>query len=82
MSPQHNWIAIIRNLGTNYEEIIPFGAYLNDNEDITNLEYVRTLGKGVYLGLFIIVTKLLLVFVIFPISLIAIIFKLFISNFK
>jgi len=77
VSPQHNWFATIRNLGTNYDEIIPFGAYINDNEDITNLNYVRTLGKGVYLGLFSIVIKILTVFIVFPISLITIIFRLF-----
>ena len=79
MSPQHNWFATIRNLGTNYDEIIPFGAYINDNEDITNLNYVRTLGKGVYLGLVSIVIKILTVFIIFPISLITIIFRLVFS---
>ena len=76
MSSQHNLLASIRTLGSNYEDIIPFGIYLDDNEDITKLNLDR-LTQRQYLELTIITTKVIGVYVVFPILLLGMIFKYF-----
>ena len=76
MSSQHNLLASIRTLGSNYEDIIPFGIYLDDNEDITKLNLDR-LTQRQYLELIIIATKVIGVYVVFPILLFGMISKYF-----
>ena len=76
MSSQHNLLASIRTLGSNYEDIIPFGIYLDDNEDITKLNLDR-LTQRQYLELIIIATKVIGVYVVFPIVLFGMISKYF-----
>ena len=41
MSAQHNLLASLRTLGTNYEETIPYGFYLDDDVNLDELEYER-----------------------------------------
>ena len=69
-------MASIRTLGSNYEDIIPFGIYLDDNEDITKLNVARLTNRQ-YLELIIIATKVIGVYVVFPILLLGMIFKYF-----
>ena len=76
MSSQHNLLASIRTLGSNYEDIIPFGIYLDDNEDITKLNLDR-LTQRQYLELTIIATKVIGVYIVFPILLFVMISKYF-----
>ena len=76
MSSQHNLLASIRTLGSNYEDIIPFGIYLDDNEDITKLNLGR-LTQGQYLDLIIIAIKVIGVYIVFPILLFVMISKYF-----
>ena len=76
MSSQHNLLASIRTLGSNYEDIIPFGIYLDDNEDITKLNLDR-LTQRQYLELTIITTKVIGVYIVFPILLFVMISKYF-----
>ena len=76
MSSQHNLLASIRTLGSNYEDIIPFGIYLDDNEDITKLNVARLTNRQ-YLELIIIATKVIGVYVVFPILLFGMISKYF-----
>lgn len=76
MSSQHNLLASIRTLGSNYEDIIPFGIYLDDNEDITKLNLDR-LTQRQYLELIIIATKVIGVYIVFPILLFVMISKYF-----
>ena len=76
MSSQHNLLASIRTLGSNYEDIIPFGIYLDDNEDITKLNLDR-LTQRQYLELIIIATKVIGVYIVFPILLFVMISKCF-----
>ena len=76
MSSQHNLLASIRTLGSNYEDIIPFGIYLDDNEDITKLNVARLTNRQ-YLELIIIATKVIGVYVVFPILLFGMISKHF-----
>ena len=76
MSSQHNLLASIRTLGSNYEDIIPFGIYLDDNEDITMLNLDR-LTQRQYLELTIIATKVIGVYIVFPILLFVMISKYF-----
>ena len=76
MSSQHNLLASIRTLGSNYEDIIPFGIYLGDNEDITKLNLDR-LTQRQYLELIIIATKVIGVYIVFPILLFVMISKYF-----
>lgn len=76
MSSQHNLLASIRTLGSNYEDIIPFGIYLDDNEDITKLNLDR-LTQRQYLELIIIATKVIGVYIVFPILLFIMISKYF-----
>lgn len=76
MSSQHNLLASIRTLGSNYEDIIPFGIYLDDNEDITKLNLDR-LTQRQYLELTIIATKVIGVYIVFPILLFVMIPKYF-----
>ena len=68
VSPQHNWVALLRTLGTKYEEIIPFGAYLKDNEDLTKLTYVSIAGEQVT-ELTIVCAKILIAYIVLPIIL-------------
>ena len=76
MSSQHNLLASIRTLGSNYEDIIPFGIYLDDNEDITKLNLGR-LTQGQYLDVIIIATKVIGVYIVFPILFFVMISKYF-----
>ena len=76
MSSQHNLLASIRTLGSNYEDIIPFGIYLDDNEDITKLNVARLTNRQ-YLELIIIATKVIGVYIVFPILLFGMISKYF-----
>ena len=69
-------MASIRTLGSNYEDIIPFGIYLDDNEDITKLNVSRLTNRQ-YLELIIIATKVIGVYVMFPILLFGMISKYF-----
>ena len=65
MSKQQNWISNLRTLGSVFEEVIPFGIYLDDSEDLTKLDYVR-LADQAFADCIIIVGKMSTVFVVFP----------------
>ena len=41
MSPQQNIWATLRTLGTHFETVIPFGIYLDDDVEISSLDYKR-----------------------------------------
>ena len=66
VSKQEGWWADLRSLGTNFESTIPFGIYLDDDADLNQLNYFRLVEDQIVHGLVIIV-KLNLVFVAFPI---------------
>ena len=65
VSKQQGWMATLRSLGSVYEEVIPFGIYLNDDDDLTKLEYVR-LADQAFPDSVVIIIKTLLVFVVVP----------------
>ena len=68
VSPQHNWVALLRTLGTKYKEIVPFGIYLKDSEDLTKLTYVSIAGEQVT-ELTIVCAKVVIVYIVLPILL-------------
>ena len=69
VSQQHGWLSTLRSLGTHFQEIIPFGIYLEDEEDLTKLTYVRMVNQQFVEGMFVL-AKVILVFLIFPLLLI------------
>ena len=73
-SPQHGWFASIRTLGSQYEEIIPFGVYLSDSEDLTKLNYVR-LTEQQSLELIVISVKIITTYIVLPTLLLAVFIK-------
>ena len=74
VSKQQNWVATLRSLGSVFEEVIPFGIYLEDTQDLTKLEYVR-LADLARTDAFIIAVKWLLAFIVLPFMLILCILK-------
>eukprot|EP00091_Calanus_sinicus_P007026 TRINITY_DN17893_c0_g1_i1.p1 TRINITY_DN17893_c0_g1~~TRINITY_DN17893_c0_g1_i1.p1 ORF type:complete len:170 (-),score=45.04 TRINITY_DN17893_c0_g1_i1:121-630(-) len=44
VSKQQDWIATLRSLGTHLEWVTPFGIYLDDDTDLTKLNYSQTDG--------------------------------------
>jgi len=69
VSEQQGWIAVLRSLGTCFDEVIPFGIYLSDDEDLENLEYVRLVEEE-FLNNFTMALKTFVVFIILPILLV------------
>ena len=67
MSAQHNLLASLRTLGTNYEETIPFGIYLDDDVNLEELEYDRLLsGRTMKVNLVVICLKIICAFILLP----------------
>ena len=67
MSAQHNLLASLRTLGTNYEETIPFGIYLDDDVNLEELEYDRLLsGRTMKVNLVVIFLKIIFAFILLP----------------
>ena len=65
-------IASLRTLGTNYEETIPFGVYLDDDVNLDELKYERLLsGHTMKVNLIVISLKIIGAFILFPTLLIA-----------
>ena len=69
VSKQHGWLSILRSLGTQFEEVVPFGMYLTDDEDLTQLTYVRMVNQQLFEGLWIL-GKVFSIYIIFPLILI------------
>ena len=65
VSKQHGWLSILRSLGTQFEEVVPFGIYLTDDEDLTQLTYVRMVNQQLFEGLWIL-GKVFSIFIVFP----------------
>ena len=74
VSKQQNWISTLRSLGTHFEEVIPFGIYLEDDVDLTKLKYVRMLQQQFSDGV-VVLLKVFLVFIVIPLILMFIIIK-------
>ena len=67
MSAQHNLLASLRTLGTNYEETIPYGFYLDDDVNLDELEYDRLLsGRVMKVNVVVICLKIICAFTLFP----------------
>ena len=76
MSAQHNLLASLRTLGTNYEETIPFGVYLDDDVNLDELEYERLLsGYTMKVNLAVISLKIIAAFILLPTILIVSLLK-------
>ena len=71
MSAQHNLLASLRTLGTNYEETIPFGFYLDDDVSLDELVYERLLsGHTMKVNVAVIFLKTICAFILLPTMLI------------
>ena len=67
MSAQHNLLASLRTLGTNYEETIPFGVYLDDDVNLEELEYGRLFsGYTLKVNVAVICLKIICAFILLP----------------
>ena len=67
MSAQHNLLASLRTLGTNYEETIPFGVYLDDDVNLEELEYGRLFsGQTLKVNVVVICLKIICAFILLP----------------
>jgi len=76
VSAQHNLLASLRTLGTNYEETIPFGVYLDDDVNLDELEYERLLsGYTMKVNLAVISLKIIAAFILLPTILIVSLLK-------
>ena len=73
-SKQLGMLATLRSLGSVYEEVTPFGIYLEDSQDLTKLEYVR-LADQARADTSVIFAKFLLVFIFLPLVIIVFIAK-------
>jgi hypothetical protein len=67
VSAQHNLLASLRTLGTNYEETIPFGVYLDDDVNLNELEYERLLSSHIMkVNVAVISLKIIGAFILLP----------------
>ena len=71
MSAQHNLLASLRTLGTNYAQTLPFGVYLDDDVNLDELEYERLLsGHTFKVNVAVICLKIIGAFILLPTMLI------------
>ena len=75
ISSQQNIWAVIRTLGTHFETVTPFGIYLDDDVDISTLDYVRLIEQNRPEAI-IISLKFFSVFLILPVFLLLCILRL------
>ena len=73
-SKQLGMLATLRSLGSVYEEVTPFGIYLEDSQDLTRLEYVR-LADQARADTLVIFANFLIVFLFFPLVIIVFVAK-------
>ena len=74
VSEQHGWMSDIRTLGSQFEFGVPFGVYLEDDVDLKTLNYTRILTNNRTRG-FIILLKMIFVFVVLPFLILFVIYK-------
>ena len=65
VSSEHGWMSALLTKGTHFDDVIPFGIYLEDEEDLTKLKYVRMLRQQLGEAV-VIITKLFLVLIMLP----------------
>eukprot|EP00091_Calanus_sinicus_P008959 TRINITY_DN21278_c0_g1_i1.p1 TRINITY_DN21278_c0_g1~~TRINITY_DN21278_c0_g1_i1.p1 ORF type:complete len:198 (-),score=25.69 TRINITY_DN21278_c0_g1_i1:25-618(-) len=59
-------ITTLRNMGTRHNRVLPFGPYLPDDQDLSQLEYIPGFMSG-NLNIAVILAKMFLVIVVLPI---------------
>ena len=72
-----SWFSVLANLGTNYDNAIPFGPYLKDSEDLGTLEFsLGFLENLPRLAMFVMLAKVILVFFVSPVLLLLLTWKI------
>lgn len=73
-SSQDGALSILRTLGTHFDNTIPFGPYLEDNVDISNLHHERFLRVQRF-EIIVIASKVIITYIVMPIFSLIICYK-------
>ena len=73
-----SWYSALFSLGTNFDSVIPFGPYLEDDQDLESLQYrVGFLDNLPLTAMVVMFTKVILVFAVLPFLLMYLTLKMF-----
>ena len=72
-----SWYSVLANLGTNYHNVIPFGPYLEDSDDLRTLQFSLGFMENLpRIAMFVMFAKVILVFFVSPVLLLLLSWKM------